>query len=282
MYVSILKNSEFDRQLQQNGYAIVPYLTASEVENLTQFFYKEHATLPEGMYASSHAPDFALRQRMNEKIKEVCSRALTNTFTNVSALGGTFMAKSKGQYGALHAHQDWNIVDERQYNSYNVWIPLVDVTKENGTIEILPHSHTLLHNIRGLNIPSSYDDVKEQVYQHLKPLNMKAGEALVYDHRLLHASGINQTNQPRLVIVYGVIPAQAEMRYYYGNGNNIEVYNCSPDFFFTQNINSGPVGLALIETIPNNNPVVTTEILNKKYAPQLSWWQKIKSLAGVN
>jgi ectoine hydroxylase-related dioxygenase (phytanoyl-CoA dioxygenase family) len=43
------------------------------------------------------------------------------------------MVKSKGENGSLHPHQDWNIVDEREFNSYNIWLPLVDVNAENGT-----------------------------------------------------------------------------------------------------------------------------------------------------
>lgn len=279
MFKSIIKNAEKAEQLHEQGYAVVPYLNTDEIKELTDFFYSAHPVLPDGMYASSHAADFELRKRMNEKIKAVCARALQNTFQEVNALGSTFMTKSKGQSGTLHPHQDWNIVDERKFNSYNVWIPLVDVNEANGTISILPKSHTLLKNVRGLNIPSSFEKVNDTVWKYLKPLTMRAGEALVYDHRLLHASGENKTDVPRLVLVYGIIPSGAEMRYYYGNGDNIEVYDCSPDFFFNQHITAGPVGLSKLEVIKNENPQVSAEQLRANYevAPA-GLWSKISGL----
>ncbi|HLP19108.1 MAG TPA: phytanoyl-CoA dioxygenase family protein [Chitinophagales bacterium] len=279
MFKSIIKNAEKAEQLHEQGYAVVPYLNTDEIKELTDFFYSAHPVLPGGMYASSHAADFELRKRMNEKIKAVCARALQITFQEVNALGSTFMTKSKGQSGTLHPHQDWNIVDERRFNSYNVWIPLVDVNEANGTISILPKSHTLLKNVRGLNIPSSFEKVNDAVWKYLKPLTMRAGEALVYDHRLLHASGENNTDTPRLVIVYGIIPNGAEMRYYYGNGDNIEVYDCSPDFFFNQHITAGPLGLNQLEVIKNENPQVSAEQLRANYeAAPAGLWSKISAL----
>ena len=253
----ILRNEDSQKLLENDGYAVVPYLLPDEIEELKTFFYAAHPVLPDGMYASSHAGDFELRKSMSEKVMVVCARALQNTFQNVKALGSTFMAKSKGENGTLNPHQDWNIVDERKFSSYNVWIPLLDVDDANGTILVQPRSHRLLENIRGLNIPSSFANVNDQVWKTLVPVNMRAGEALVYDHRLLHASGINTTATPRLVIVYGVIPAGAEMRYYYGKGDNIEIYGCTPDFFFTRNIMAGPADLPLLEVIKNNNPVLS-------------------------
>ncbi|MCW5906344.1 MAG: phytanoyl-CoA dioxygenase family protein [Chitinophagales bacterium] len=273
-FTQIFANEHFNAALQANGYAVVPFLSADEIKLLTDFFYSHHSTLPEGMYASSHSPDFDFRKRMNEEIKRICQRAIKETFTDALPLGATFMVKSKGESGSLHPHQDWSIVDETQFNSYNIWLPLVDVNEENGTLLILPDSHKLFNNIRGLNIPSSFEKVEKEVWQYLVPLNMKAGEALVYDHRLLHASGINKTEQPRLVIVYGIIPAKAEMRYYFGNNGNIEEYACTPEFYFNENITSGPGSLKQLRSSPNSNVMLEANKLHSMYGRQQSVLQK--------
>jgi len=269
---------KLDVELATKGYAIVPFLNADEVKSLTAFFYDHHPTLPDGMYASSHAGDFAFRQQMNAEIKRVCQRAVDVTFADVTPLGATFMVKSKGENGSLHPHQDWSIVDESRFNSYNIWLPLVDVNAANGTLLILPQSHNWLTNVRGLNIPSSYELVTNEIWKYLVPINLKAGEAFVYDHRLLHASGINQTTTPRLAVVYGIIPASAAMRYYFGVGNQIEEYACTPDFYFNETITLGPAGLPLLSTVPNTNPQVTKAQLEERFAPATSWWKRITSL----
>ncbi len=277
-FTSIFQNNSYNTLLQQQGYAIVPFLQKDEIKQLTDFFYTHHPQLPEGMYASSHAGDFDFRKIMNEAIKQTCSRAMKTTFQNATPLGATFMVKSKGEHGSLQPHQDWNIVDEKQFNSYNIWLPLVDVNEENGTLLILPDSHTLFENIRGLNIPASFEKVTNEVWQYLKPLNMKAGGALVYDHRLLHASSVNKTDTPRLVIVYGLIPQAATMRYYFGRENEIEEYECTPDFYFNEKITEGPAGLQMIKKFKNENPVMEFHDLEKRYGKSLSLIQKVMGL----
>lgn len=274
-FTKIFVEETYNETLQKDGYVVIPFLNAEEIKILTNFFYANHPQLPEGMYASSHAPDFSFRQKMNEEITRVCKRAVDVTFQNATPLGATFMVKSKGEHGSLHPHQDWSIVDESQFNSYNIWLPLVDVNEENGTLLILPDSHSMLNNTRGLNIPSSFENVEKDVWQYLVPLNMKAGEALVYDHRLLHASGINKTNTPRLVIVYGLIPADAGMRYYFGRNGMIEEYECAPDFYFSQQINEGPVGLTMLTNKPNRNPIVEPESIKNGYGKSRSVLSRI-------
>jgi hypothetical protein len=276
-FIKILTDDEKNSALEKDGYTIVPFLNHEEIKRLTDFFYQDHPNLPEGMYASSHAKDFRFRKKMNEEIQSVCENAISNTFKNTQALGATFMVKSKGENGSLHPHQDWSIVDENHFYSYNVWLPLVDVNESNGTLLILPDSHRIFNNIRGLNIPSSYENVINEVWSYLIPINMKAGEALIYDHRLLHASGINKTDIPRLVIVYGVIPQQATMRYFFGNGNEIEEYACTSEFYFNKNITQGPADLQQLSVKQNNNPIIDVEFLKVKYDNKLSLVQKIYS-----
>ena len=277
-FTKIFAEETHNETLQKHGYAVVPFLNAEEIKALTNFFYANHTQLPDGMYASSHAPDFSFRQKMNEEIKRVCKRAVEVTFQNATPLGATFMVKSKGENGSLHPHQDWNIVDELEFNSYNIWLPLVDVNEQNGTLLILPNSHTIYKNIRGLHIPSSFEKVEKEIWQYLVPINMKAGEALVYDHRLLHASGINKTDTPRLVIVYGVIPTAATMRYYYGRDGMIEEYDCTADFYFDENITNGPGSLHLKQKFENNNKTMSIDELKARYENPKSFLKKLKSI----
>lgn len=275
---SALFKSEIENlKLAEEGYTVVPFLNQKEIESLKSFFFQHHPKLPEGMYASSHALDFNFRKKMNVAIQSFCARAMNDTFDKISALGATFMAKSKGENGKILPHQDWSIVNEDDFFSYNIWLPLVDTNAENGTLQILPKSHLLLNNIRGLNIPSSYQNVIDETWQYLQPISVKAGEALVYDHRLLHASSINQTDTPRLVIVYGIVPLSAQMLYYFGRKNEIEVYACSPEYYFNADIGKEPDGLTLIKKIENQNPLVTAKQLKKIYATNPTLSKKIAS-----
>ncbi len=273
IFLDEIKNKELERQ----GFAVVSLLNQEEIDDLTIFFYQEHTKLPAGMYATSHAADLSLRKAMNDKIQKVCKRAVKSTFGNVQTLGGTFMAKCKGENGSIHPHQDWSIVNEHEFFSYNVWLPLVDTTEENGTLLILPKSHTLLKNTRGLNIPSSFESVVKDVWKYMQPINLKAGQALVYDHRMLHASGLNNTDIPRLVLVYGIIPENATMRLFFGRNDSIEEYECSPEYYFNENIFQEPKTIKLLSSKDNLNPSIDLATLNSLYGKRISFLEQIST-----
>ena len=271
-YKNILKDLSKDKDLLEKGYAVFPFLNEEEIAELSTFFYAHNKKLPKGLYATAHNADIDFRNKMNDKINQVFNRANVTSFENFQAQGGTFMVKTKGKEGHLIPHQDWSIVDEEKFRSFNVWIPLVDVNVANGTIQVLAGSHKLVKAFRGPNTPSAFDEVYEESWKKMIPLEMKAGQAMIYDHRLLHGSTENLSDEDRLVIVYGIIPEGAEMRYYYVADDKISEYACHPDFFLKGTPGAGPGDLKKIKDHPNYIPKVSFE---KEVLP-LTFWQKIK------
>lgn len=246
----ILQNTALDKQLLKEGYVVVPFLNEDEVKQLVDFFHTNHPQGINGFYATAHVPDIGFRQKMNEYIKGVFQRAIDENFDDCRPLGGSFVVKSSSQTERLHPHQDWNIVDENKYRSFNIWVPLVDLTSKNGIIKVTPGSHRWTKTYRGPNLPDIFDQVHESIWDNMKPLHMKAGEALIYDHRLFHASDPNTTDQLRIAAVYGIIPNEASMYYYFGNEEKVEIYESSPDFFLNEDIQRGPEILPLKEKVP--------------------------------
>ena len=260
----ILKNKELDRKLLEEGYVVVPFLSSQEVQSLVDYYYASHPRQLDGMYATAHVPDIALRMRMNDFIKKVFARAIGEMFINCNPLGGSFIAKGKGEKGTLEPHQDWNIVDEEQYRSFNIWVPLVNLSEKNGVIKVIPGSHTWLKNYRSANIHSAFSKVNDSVWKILTPLYMNAGEALIYDHRLIHASGSNNSDEIRLAAVYGIIPKGAQMFYYHkANDETVEVFESNPEFFLYGNIFEGPKGLKSVAKKPHDFHEVNEEELDK-------------------
>ena len=179
----ILLNDSLDREILRNGFVVVPFLNGEETQRLKGFFYKNHPSEIPGFYASAHSQDIEFRNQMNDEIKEVFNRSIKEYFYKCSPLGGSFVVKSSAQKERLHPHQDWNIVDESKFRSFNIWVPLVDLNKNNGVIRVMPGSHRWLKNYRGPGIPDAFANFHEQIWRDMTPLFMKAGEALIYDHR---------------------------------------------------------------------------------------------------
>jgi hypothetical protein len=228
--------------LAKEGYVVLPFLNNEEVAFLTDLYYQHHTEKKEGFYATAHSADKSFKMQLNVEILNQLERAIKEYFFECKALGGSYIAKYSGQNGSLLPHQDWSIVDEEQFRSFNIWIPLVDTNEQNGAICVLPHSHNLVKSFRGVNVPDPFYQISNYVWKYHQTLDMKAGEALLYDHRLLHASGINHTDTPRLAVVFGIIPEKAEMRYCFMENGVISEYESSVDFFFNFDILKGPQG----------------------------------------
>lgn len=279
----ILSDNTLDQQLLEEGFVVIPFLNDEELTAMVNFFYENHPSINDGMYATAHVPDVSFRMKMNDYIKKTFARAIGETFVNCNPLGGSFIAKGKGSRGTLHPHQDWNLVDEDQYRSFNIWIPLVDLNEQNGAIKVLPKSHAWLKTYRSLNIPSAYAEVNDLLWDKMQTLYMKKGEALIYDHRLLHASGENYTDELRLAAVYGIIPEGAQMYYYHkADENTVEVFESSPDFFLYENTFEGPKNLRSVNKFDHtfgHNPeklraLITGEPYQEKGSSN-SFWSRL-------
>lgn len=244
---NILKSKKLQAELFEKGYAIFPLLSKEQVKELKDFYYQNNPEKAEGLVATAHDPNFEFRQKMSDKIHQVVAEDVTQHFENIEMLGGTFMNKTQGEKGVLPPHQDWNIVDEKKFASYNLWIPLVDVNAENGSIQVIGGSHIWREGYRGPNLHGPFAEQTNDLWEQMKTLNLKAGEVLAYDHRLLHCSNENKTPTDRLVIVFGVIPQQAEMFFYYEENGKVESYKSHKDFFLKQNPWEGPKGLEKVK-----------------------------------
>lgn len=249
VYQNILLDEKQNSELQKEGFVVLNFLNDNEISELVSFF-NQKITLGEGnFYATAHATDISFRSEMSDKIVEVIQSKVDSFFKNHELLGASFIVKSKGLSQALEPHQDWNIVDETSHRSYNIWIPLVDLNEENGAILVMPKSHSWIINYRHSSISCSFQKVHQHIWENMKPLFLKAGEALIYDHALLHASMPNLSQNDRIACACGIIPNDASMRFYWNNNGKVEEYESSKEFFLTENVFSGPHGLKKIKYI---------------------------------
>lgn len=239
--------------LFEKGYAHFPLLNSADVSKLKQCFKEYHKQDPQGFYASTHLTDKNLRKDLSNKIMNVVSPKIEQFLKNAQLLGAAFISKAPGEKGILPLHQDWNIVDESEARSYNLWIPLIDVNQANGAMRVLDNSHRKLETFRGPNIPPVLSNINTYVDQHMHSIDLTEGEALLYDHALWHSSPVNNSDSLRLAIVIGVIPNGASMRYYQGAEGQIEEYKSHPEFFFENDRDSGADNLELIRKFPSSS-----------------------------
>lgn len=186
-------------------------------------------------YGSVSLADLQLKRDVNDALEQLVGRHVNGLFTGHRLLTWFFLIKGIGENSILRLHQDWSILDERQYRQYNLWIPLVDCTPANGTLFAIRGSHRFPLNIRGAGIPAKYGDHFGYAEKFLEPFNVKAGQGLLFDSRVLHYSPPNHSGRSRTAVINNVIPEEAETTCFQAAGNNgdliVREFNVPDDLF---------------------------------------------------
>jgi hypothetical protein len=123
-------------------------------------------------------------------------RALGLEFPNISTRPVLYFNSPrlarKEVYNRLEPHQDWRSM-QGSLDSIVVWVPLVDVDRSLGALEVLPGSH------RGGLLPAEMEDGYGRLAEPMDrssfvPIEVVRGDALVFSTFLVHQSGNNVTD----------------------------------------------------------------------------------------
>lgn len=207
--------SNIEQTLNEEGYVLLPKIEDAVIEQLKEVYDHLIATemQPNEMLWSITFQNKALVSYVSKTIVELVFPHIEKHIKNICPITGTFMAKSAKTY-AVQAHQDWTFVnDEPSKSSYTCWLPLVNTHEENGMMGFYPKSHLQFLHPRasptphiGQNFPQS-----EDIYKHIKYVPQQAGQAAVFNHRTIHASLPNITDQDRPAIGLSFRPLDAQL-----------------------------------------------------------------------
>lgn len=93
----------------------------------------------------------------------------------------------KEVYWRLSLHQDWRSM-QGSLDSMVVWVPLMDIDRSLGALEIIPGSHK--QGLLQADMVDGYGHIEERVSaSDLVSVEVEAGDALFFSAFLLHQSG---------------------------------------------------------------------------------------------
>ena len=269
----IFKSDEHQRLFEQQGFIVLPFITEQEVLQLDKLFDELHPSLNEsGFFSGSYSSDIEYKKKASEAIVKVFNRAYQELFINYTPFGAAFLYKVPGANSELAAHQDWTIVDEQKNVALNCWVPLCDVTIENGPIMILPGSHyDNLNVVRAPTLPFFFSGEDEMVVKELEPMEVKAGTAVILNQSVIHYSPQNKSNKIRKAITAGIKSEDAQMYFHYKmpDKDELEVFKMDDDFLisfkdFMNDIGKRPYLGKSIGFIPYKLPQLFGEALYEK------------------
>ena len=176
---------------------------------------------------------------MNQGVKQLIGAKAEALFDNYRFFGSNYVAKNPGTI-ELHLHQDNSIVDESQYASVNIWVPLLDVDESNGCLTVVRQSHLWSPQPRAFGDWLSSSPFRELVaYLHSdkckRTAPARAGWAVCYDGRTIHGSVPNYSNKLRLAVLSAAIPAELRVRFHHRvNQEMVELFDAGDEFYWQE------------------------------------------------
>jgi ectoine hydroxylase-related dioxygenase (phytanoyl-CoA dioxygenase family) len=101
-------------------------------------------------------------------------------------------------------HQDLDFHYLTPATSLTAWLALDDATQSNGCLRVVPRTHSAYLPHCSRTNPKDFDsraDTSSIDIRTAVPLEMTAGEFVVFSGRLLHGSGANESDRRRLGLV---------------------------------------------------------------------------------
>ena len=209
----IIKDKNVAEALETKGFSKLPLIEQGLLTNLLATYSTLVAELKAGgTYWSMSDGNKELASSLNKSIIGVVFPYLQLYFDDIKPIVSTFMIKT-AHAPAVNLHQDWTFVNEEpKQSSFTCWMPLVDTTLENGRMGFIPGSHNRFLGYRASPSPpfGHLFPQEESLFKQMEYIVQQAGEAVVFNHRVIHGSEPNTTelNRPAIGLTFTSVKSQ--------------------------------------------------------------------------
>ncbi len=270
----VFKDSALQEEFEREGFIIVDFYSPEEIREATDLYYRVRPVAEQGFYPSTFSSDKNYRIQADNGIKKICERSIEKYLMDIKVVCGSFIVKTPGPESGMSVHQDMSLIDESRFTGINIWVPLVDLTVNNGTLFILPKSHRLFPTYRGSSIPEFFDGVMAELIDFLEPVIIRAGQAVIFDQSIIHYSPPNYSEDIRIVTNTYFTHRDTEYRTYYWDKNNhvgcVEAFAQDDSFMtdyeqFGDNIRDRPKVGTSLGLVSYDFPKVDVRFFEERY-----------------
>ena len=223
-----MKESDFDflnkqqqKELVYLGYTIIkgyPKAKLKELKQETNKFVKEvknQFPTKDELFNFINSTYVETKLRSNQMVQDYLMSYLEEQLdtSKIDLLPVSHILKPFGTKGSVW-HHDSSVVDERKYFTLNVWMPLVNSHRLNGCLWMFPGSHINDNYFREFAYNYIVGDVYKEMRKHMVPLNVKAGEIVLFHRNIIHGSTNNYLPMDRIALE-GLILSKGAQKHVY-------------------------------------------------------------------
>lgn len=264
-------NSNQQQSFHEKGYVVISLLDENKVQALLNIYQEVQVHLQKkgvNIYTTGEHIEKEVAIKTNKVIQELVKNPVNSIIEDFDTLMAAFIVKSPEQNvdDYFDWHQDLSFVDESKYESAQVWIALQDTNIGNGSIQVVDKSHQFNNFIRTApKFPSFFKNFEKNLVNQAKNIALKAGEAVIFNHRVWHSSPANTSKNERLAILMSIKVPKANWLYYYHSENEdlVKTYKADLDFYLKVWIDKQIDETKLNTTFPYTFPQMTQKDFEK-------------------
>ena len=264
MKTAALVDKQLEAELSKNGFVVIRnFIGEAKVNELAQLYKQHHPRSLEekGMWNSLYDTNVETGLQISEKILTVLETPLTAIFESYCAPVATFMSKNCNANSTCTLHRDFSITDENKFQYRNIWIPLVPTSFSNGALFVLKGSNRVFDYVLPMFCAWPYESMQSQLFSLSQTVDCNAGDLVIYLDKTLHGSHVNQSQDSRPVVHFGVLHPECQLQFYYYNQQNyrLKVFSVPFRFFFEKNFGDPGNKYPLVDEFSYIPPVLEFE-----------------------
>ena len=277
------RNEALDQQFEKDGYVLIRnFVNADQVSKMLGVFNETYADPSSKCNLWNHLGLLSESERMavSERLMEHIRPSVEKHFYDCETFFSFFLTKPTNQPPTeVPIHSDSSALDEGKYEYLTTWMPLIDVTRKNGCLYVIPRSKGIISYCQPLTLEFPYPGVIKSLKRYAVDIPMKAGDLLIFSSKTLHGSYPNRSQNPRPAIQSVLLYPKVEIFYHYYDKekNLINTYQVD-NWFYLKNQFEEPVGkYPLKASFTYSPPPLSVDDIKKYYAKNPV---KIKNFSG--
>lgn len=267
-----LTNAEQEAHLDRYGFVVVPFVNSADLATIREV-HTEIGAAPDdpgvAITWSFHSKSYEHKCEIKDRVGPLIAGPIDRLLDRHTVYLTTFITKWPGVHSAFGPHQDPSLVDERRFRGVVVWMPLFATGRndgvDNGMLHVVPGSHRVHPHLRPQDVNASplraLDDVL--IHEHSVGVPTKAGEAIIFDNRLIHFSPPNQSATARVVLSLGVRADEGKcVSFRAGGPGEMDLFHLDDDYYIEvlpAESHSYKPPLPPVASFPQSTALVTRE-----------------------